>query len=321
MHASRGVGSAASFERSSRGRSSKKPRRRSQPVMRFSTRSATAAISRRVGAGPSWKASGWSARAKKTPSGTTTCRWTKAPRVALKRWTKVTLPVAPPSMPRSLAFCFCHRAISSTKMRFWAVSASGRRARTWRTSEGTVRTHWRMGFGGAPGRRDEPPSRTSATRCGAHRTEVRVVRYPWHPLHAEQVVVHPHGTGVVRCAPVGDARAKSILMDEWMLDPVACATMRSASEPSVCLDALEDLRRLLVQARDLDPPSASADTAAHEQASRPSASPDESTAPAPSSSGVGNASRSMSRRGDRHSLPDARGARTRSRRSADRRDR
>jgi hypothetical protein len=121
MHASRGVGSCASFERSSAGRSSRKPRRRSQRVMRSSTRSATVAISWREGAGPSRPASDSPSRSRtKTPSSAPTCRWTKFPSVELKRWTKVTLPVSPLSMPRAFACCFCHRAISSTKIRFCA---------------------------------------------------------------------------------------------------------------------------------------------------------------------------------------------------------
>ncbi len=80
-----------------------------------------------------------------TPSVWTTWKCTKEPSVAWKRCTKVTLPVWAPGRPED---SFCHLVISVTKMRWHAVSASGRSAMTRRTSYGAVKTplpHRRVG--------------------------------------------------------------------------------------------------------------------------------------------------------------------------------
>ena len=62
-----------------------------------------------------------------------------------------------------------------------------------------------------------------------------------------------YGRGeLVRCVVVDDPSGASIVLPQWMFDPVACAAMRGTSEASVSIAALEDLRRLLLDAHALD---------------------------------------------------------------------
>jgi hypothetical protein len=88
------------------------------------------------------------------------------------------------------------------------------------------------------------------------------------------------GRDLLRCVSVADPSGATIVLPQWMFDPVACAAMRRASDPSVCIAALEELRQLLVNAGALDFTRALRETRAHEQASSPSDRPTEPIAPA-----------------------------------------
>jgi len=73
------------------------------------------------------------------------------------------------------------------------------------------------------------------------------------------------------------------------------AAMRGTSEASVSIAALEDLRRLLLDAHALDTCSPSRNTVAHAQTTSPSDRPIQPAAPASPCSGVEQSSRSVSR--------------------------
>jgi hypothetical protein len=78
--------------------------------------------------------------------------------------------------------------------------------------------------------------------------------------------VRVHGSGDrVRCLEVNAPEGPGLLLPQWMLDAVACSSMRSVSHPAVCFSALDDLRQLLLEVCALDPTPASRDTAGHEQ--------------------------------------------------------
>jgi hypothetical protein len=87
------------------------------------------------------------------------------------------------------------------------------------------------------------------------------VRYVWHPLHGREVIVRAHGThGLVVCTPVGDADARGTIMPQWMLDEIACASTRVVVEPVTSIEALEELRQLLVDTHAMDAPTAALET-------------------------------------------------------------
>ncbi len=113
-------------------------------------------------------------------------------------------------------------------------------------------------------------------------------------------MVRAYGRGdLLRCVSVADPSGASIVLPQWMFDPVACAAMRRASDPSVCIAALEELQRLLGAARSLDTSRRSRETATHEQASSPSGRPTDSAARASVPSRVERPSREVSPGGRR----------------------
>jgi hypothetical protein len=135
-----------------------------------------------------------------TPSSATTWKCTKSPSVESNRCTNVTEPVSPPGVPRAVAFCFCQRAISSTKMRPAAVSASGRRASRRRTRDELRRRrrleHDDQGRGvadrGDRGRQDEQ---------GRLQVRHRVRRGQGHHRE-EHIKIESKQLGVVASGPV-----------------------------------------------------------------------------------------------------------------------
>jgi len=82
-----------------------------------------------------------------------------------------------------------------------------------------------------------------------HKTEYREVRYPWHPLFGQRVVVRAERRRAeqwsLRCAQCDDPRIRGFEMPAWMFDEVVCAAMRLADEPRVIWTALAELRKLL----------------------------------------------------------------------------
>jgi len=101
----------------------------------------------------------------------------------LKRCTKVTAPVSPPSIPCANACSRCQRPISSTNIRACAVSASGDNASTRRTSNGAVNTHCLTGTSGS----------TSSTKCAAVAHARRAPQLGHVALH-----LHAYATSISR---------------------------------------------------------------------------------------------------------------------------
>jgi hypothetical protein len=84
----------------------------------------------------------------------------------------------------------------------------------------------------------------------ARRTEVRVVRYQWHPFFGKEVLVRwaiPSAGGLL-CFPPGEELVVSFLVPSWMFEAEICASMKIASAASVSVRALVDLHRLLAEA-------------------------------------------------------------------------
>ena len=86
-------------------------------------------------------------------------------------------------------------------------------------------------------------------RHKTHRTEYRDVRYPWHPLFGQSLVVRGERRRarqfVLLCARRDEVRVRSFEMPAWMLDEGVCSSMHLADEPRVSWTALTELRRLL----------------------------------------------------------------------------
>jgi hypothetical protein len=125
------------------------------------------------------------------------------------------------------------------------------------------------------------------------------VTYAWHPFHGRAFVVRAYGRGeLVRCVAVDDAGGASFLLPQWMFDPIACARMRRSSEAWVSIAALEDLRRVLIEAQPLDTRCSPHHTATHAPTSSSSSSEStESPATASVSSDMEQPTRTVSRRG------------------------
>ena len=114
----------------------------------------------------------------------------------------------------------------------------------------------------SPGRASfDWPARTRHT---AHKTEIRIVHYRWHPWHGRPVRVRvgERYPGVLRCYFPGDDGYARFL-PAWMLDDAACAAMRVAAAASVTPSALEALAQLLEETRTVDGATQLVETAPH----------------------------------------------------------
>lgn len=91
-----------------------------------------------------------------------------------------------------------------------------------------------------------------------HKTDVRRVLYPWHPLYGQEVVVRQArpGSRVLRCRVEADETRDNREIPAWMFDSVLCARMVTTSQPQVSWAALVDLRRLLDETRREEKPAA-----------------------------------------------------------------
>ena len=83
-----------------------------------------------------------------------------------------------------------------------------------------------------------------------HITDIREVRYPFHPWNGQQVFVQEvgirSGAPLLRCR-VDDARGFPVLeIPQWMFDAHVCTRMELHDRPLVCCQALRDLKTLLV---------------------------------------------------------------------------
>ena len=99
-----------------------------------------------------------------------------------------------------------------------------------------------------------------STECGLHGytteqrkthiTDIREVRYRFHPWSGQRVFVKAigirNGPPLLRCR-VDDARGFPVLeLPQWMFDVHVCARMELHDRPLVCCQALRDLKALLV---------------------------------------------------------------------------
>jgi hypothetical protein len=78
------------------------------------------------------------------------------------------------------------------------------------------------------------------------------VLYAWHPwagrtVRLEEVIARATGTAV-RCSLVDAPVARFQEIPAWMLDPVACGTVRATGQPVAALSALRSLHALLADA-------------------------------------------------------------------------
>jgi hypothetical protein len=90
--------------------------------------------------------------------------------------------------------------------------------------------------------------KTHGTGAGG---EVSVL-YAWHPwagrtVRLEEVIARATGTGV-RCSLVDAPVTRFQEIPAWMLDPVACGTVRATGQPVAALSALRSLHALLADA-------------------------------------------------------------------------
>jgi len=92
-----------------------------------------------------------------------------------------------------------------------------------------------------------------------HKTELREVHYPWHPLYGQEIPVRLErrwkNGWVARCdAHSGEGR-RGFDTPAWMLDRAVCSTMKVSPTPFVDTEALTELRRLLDRVLGKEEPS------------------------------------------------------------------
>lgn len=84
-----------------------------------------------------------------------------------------------------------------------------------------------------------------------HKTECQKVRYPWHPLYGQTVIIRHkrlrRGCPTAACVPVNDPERASLEIPEWMFDATRCAQMRFSLCAQVCWMAFAELSSLLKQ--------------------------------------------------------------------------
>lgn len=82
-----------------------------------------------------------------------------------------------------------------------------------------------------------------------HRTELREVRYPFHPWFGCAVAVYEvlvkQGQSVCRCGLEEERNRLSVEIPTWMFEPGACGQLRVRAVPAVSCDALNALQVLL----------------------------------------------------------------------------
>ncbi len=82
-----------------------------------------------------------------------------------------------------------------------------------------------------------------------HITDVREIRYPWHPWYGEQVQIRESlikgGQGILRCVPDGNRPSRSLEVPLWMFDRAVCCTMRLSDVPVVSCEVLLRLKAFL----------------------------------------------------------------------------
>lgn len=101
---------------------------------------------------------------------------------------------------------------------------------------------------GCPIPGDSSP-RGTTPRHKTHKTELRKVQYPWHPLFGCDVLIrraHRRYRAAVYCCHMpGKERRYCFEIPQWMFDSVDCSRMRMTEAPHVCWMALRELKQLL----------------------------------------------------------------------------
>jgi len=69
------------------------------------------------------------------------------------------------------------------------------------------------------------------------------VHYPFHPFYGEHVQIFRRRSPDTVVLVLPDE--SHLVIPDWMLDPIACAEVRRASEPVISILALHSLRKLL----------------------------------------------------------------------------
>lgn len=92
--------------------------------------------------------------------------------------------------------------------------------------------------------------RYTCRQHNVHITESREVLYRWHPWYGHAVWIfttteRKNAESVLRCGQEPFDTAGLLEVPQWMLDPVACCRITSATSPAVNGEALRELKRLL----------------------------------------------------------------------------
>jgi len=91
--------------------------------------------------------------------------------------------------------------------------------------------------------------RCRSRQPNTHSTELRELRYPWHPWFGRAVAVYEvlvkQGHSVSRCGLEEERNRLSIEVPTWMFEPAACDRLRVTAVPTVNCDALRALQTLL----------------------------------------------------------------------------
>ena len=90
-----------------------------------------------------------------------------------------------------------------------------------------------------------------------HSTELRELRYPWHPWFGRAVTIYEvlvkQGHSVSRCGLEEERHRLSLEVPTWMFEPAACGRLRVMAVPAVNCDALRALQTLLRTTARSDP--------------------------------------------------------------------
>ena len=92
------------------------------------------------------------------------------------------------------------------------------------------------------------PSETNGL-YNADKTRICRVRYPWHPLFGQEIVVIREmvfcGSRVFCCHEIGKEDRKQFRIQAWMCDLAVCSEMKLVENPAVSVEVLFALARLI----------------------------------------------------------------------------
>jgi len=96
------------------------------------------------------------------------------------------------------------------------------------------------------------PGNTSR-QSNTHSTELREIRYPWHPWYGRPVWIYgaivKSGWALYRCSLEQNHKARRFEIPQWMFDSGACCRVHRAEQPAVDSAALLELKLLLHRTR------------------------------------------------------------------------